>query len=279
MNTPIYTDLSGKSAVVTGAGEGIGYAIAEALLRQGANVVLNDINPDACTRAVTRLRRTGPGQVVACAGDAADPAFIKAFVEECLTRFGSVELVVANAGVTMFGSFLDFAPASFDRVMAVNLRGPYFLVQEAARAMQRLGHGGRVVVMGSNIGVQSYPQLSAYGMSKAALAMMSRALVPELAPLGITLNTLAPGATVTERTRLEQDDYGGAWGELIPRGQAAVPDDIARMCLFLLSEASAHLVGQTLVVDGGWTATSPLPQEASSAAVTRGDKVKVRSEE
>ncbi len=274
MNTPSYTDLSGKSAVITGAGEGIGYAIAEALVRQGTNVVLNDINPDACTRAVTKMRRVGPGHVVACAGDAADPALIKSLVAECVTRFGSVDLVVANAGVTMFGSFLDFTPESFDRVMQVNLRGSYFLVQEAAKAMQAGGHGGRVVVMGSNIGVQSYPQLSAYGMSKAALAMMSKALVPELAPLGITLNTLAPGATVTERTRLEQDDYGGAWGALIPRGQAAVPGDIAQMCLFLLSEASAHMVGQTLVVDGGWTATSPLPDEAASKEVLRGDVVK-----
>lgn len=273
MNAPNYPDLSGKSAVITGAGTGIGYAIAEALVRQGTNVVLNDIDGDTCTRAVTKLRRFGPGQVIACAGDAADPGFIKDFVAECVTRFGSVDLVIANAGVTMFGSFLDFTPDAFDRVMSVNLRGSYFLVQEAAKAMQAGGHGGRVVVMGSNIGVQSYPQLSAYGMSKAALAMMSKALVSELAPLGITLNTLAPGATITERTQLEQDDYGGTWAELIPRGQAAVPDDVAQMCLFLLSDASAHMVGQTLVVDGGWTATSPLPAEASSEEVLRGDQV------
>lgn len=273
MQSTNYPDLEGKAAVITGAATGIGYAIAEALIQQGVHVVLNDLDADAAREAVSKLRQLGPGQVVPCVGDAADPAFLKGFVAECVTRFGSVDLVIANAGVTMFGSFMDFTPEAFDRVMQVNLRGSYFLVQEAARAMQSQDGGGRIVLMGSNVGEQGYPQLTAYGMSKAALSMMSKALIHELSPLGISINTLAPGATVTERTKLEQADYAGTWAALVPRGQAAVPEDIANVCLFLLSDASAHMVGQTLIVDGGWTSTSPLPEEASSENVTRGDTV------
>ena len=117
------------------------------------------------------------------------------------------------------------------------------------------------------------PKLAAYAMSKAALRMLARNLVLELGPHGITLNTLAPGATLTERTRTEQADYAAVWSELVPRGQIAVPDDIANACLFLLSEASAHVNGQTLVVDGGWSATSPLPEEAASEQVLTPEKI------
>lgn len=270
---PTYPDLAGKAAVITGAGAGIGFAVAESMLRQGINVVLNDIDEDALGEAVARLRKMGPGRVSPCLGDSSDPAFIKRFVGRCVEEFGSIDLVVANAGITMFGSFLEFTPDNFDRVMQVNLRGTFFLVQEAARRMAELGHGGRVVLMGSNVGEQGYPQLTAYGMSKAALAMMSKVLIHELAPVGITLNTLAPGATLTDRTRLEQDDYAKVWGALVPRGQVAMPEDIANVCVFLLSEASAHMVGETVIVDGGWTATSPLPAEASTAQTLRGEGV------
>ena len=279
MNTPTpsptaqYPDLAGKAAVITGAGSGIGFAVAEGMLRQGINVVLNDIDADTLTEATAQLRKVGPGHVLPCLGDSSDPDFIRDFVAHCVEEFGSIDLVVANAGITMFGHFLDFQPENFDRVMQVNLRGSFFLVQEAAKAMQTQGHGGRVVLMGSNVGEQGYPQLTAYGMSKAALAMMSKVLIHELAPLDITLNTLAPGATLTERTRLEQDDYAKVWGELVPRGRVAMPEDIANVCLFLLSDASAHMVGETVVVDGGWTATSPLPAEASSEQTLRGDEV------
>ena len=268
-----YPDLAGKAAVITGAGSGIGFAVAQAMLMQGINVVLNDVDEDTLANAMAQLRKVGPGRVLPCLGDSSDPEFISGFVAHCVREFGSIDFVVANAGITMFGHFLDFQPENFDRVMQVNLRGTFFLVQEAAKAMKAQGHGGRVVLMGSNVGEQGYPQLTAYGMSKAAIAMMSKVLIHELAPLGITLNTLAPGATLTERTRLEQDDYAKVWGELVPRGQVAMPEDIANVCLFLLSGASAHMVGETVIVDGGWTATSPLPEEASSEQTLRGDEV------
>ncbi len=258
----IYKDLAGKSAIITGAGVGIGYAIAEGLLRAGANVLLNDIDEDLCYRAVQRLDKLEGGQVVACVGDASSIPFIDQLISDCQGTFGSIDLVIANAGITKFGSFLDFDVDAFDRVMNVNLRGSYFLVQRAALAMRKEGHGGRVVLMSSNVGLQAYPDLTAYSMSKAALQMMARSLVHELSPLNITINALAPGATLTERTQAEQEDYAGTWSGLVPRGAIAMPEDIANACLFLLSETSRHVHGTTLVVDGGWVATSPLPGES-----------------
>jgi len=269
MDTTVYGDLAGKAAIITGAGEGIGFAIAKGLLISGVDVVLNDVDPEACLNAVDRLKGVGKGRCLPCIGDASDLEFIDHFIDTCQREFGSIDLVIANAGITMFGSFFDFDVESFDRVMNVNLRGSYFLVQRAALAMRDAGNGGRVVLMSSNVGVQSYPHLTAYSMSKAALQMMARSLVHELSPLGITINALAPGATLTERTKYEQDDYAGTWSELVPRGAIAMPVDIANACLFLLSDVSRHVHGTTLVVDGGWVSTSPLPPEAHSDEVTK----------
>lgn len=273
----LYSDLAGKAAVITGAGEGIGFAIARALVHSGCDVVLNDVAPERAVEAARQLAEDGPGRCAAVAGDAADVDTVQRIVDTCTDEFGRLDYAVANAGITLFGDFDTFTPEAFDAVMGVNLRGAFFLVQRASLAMRELGNGGRVVLMGSNVGFQAYPKLTAYAMSKAALRMLARNLVLELGPSGITLNTLAPGATLTERTKTEQADYAAVWSELVPRGQIAVPDDIANACLFLLSEASAHVNGQTLVVDGGWSATSPLPEEAASADVLTPEKVAARA--
>ena len=269
----LYPDLAGKAAVITGAGEGIGFAIARALVSSGVDVILNDVAPERAVEAARELAAEGPGRCAAVAGDAGDVHTVQRVVDTCVDEFGRLDLVVANAGITLFGDFDAFTPEAFDAVMGVNLRGAFFLAQRASLAMRELGTGGRIVLMGSNVGLQAYPKLTAYAMSKAALRMLARNLVVELGPHGITINTLAPGATLTERTRTEQADYEAVWSELVPRGAIATPDDIAGAALFLLSEASAHVNGQTLVVDGGWSATSPLPEEAASEDVLTPEKI------
>ena len=265
--TNSYPDLAGKAAIVTGAGNGIGRAIAAALVAQGAHVILNDIDDELARLTAVEIDAAGPGRCVPCAGDAGDVSHVNELVALCEREFGAVDFAIPNAGITVFGDFEDVRPEAFDRILGVNLRGAYFLTQRATLAMRRAGRGGRVVLMSSNVGVQAYPKLSAYSMTKAALQMMARSLVHELGPHGITINALAPGATLTERTRLEQADYAGVWAELVPRGRIAMPEDIANTCLFLLSDASAHVNGQTLVVDGGWSVTSPLPEEVASDQV------------
>ena len=125
--------------------------------------------------------------------------------------------------------------------------------------MRLQGGGGRILLMSSTIGLRAYPHLAVYSMTKSALHMMARSLVLDLSPHEITINALAPGATITERTLQEDPDYKNAWAELIPDGKTAMPLDVARAAIFLLSSDAGHITGQTLVVDGGWTAVSPYP--------------------
>ena len=180
-------------------------------------------------------------------------------VREAVEEFGGLDVCVCNAGLTSWGDFFKYKPADFERVVGVNLRGTYFLAQAAARQFREQGRGGRIVLMSSVTGHQAVPYLSAYGMTKAALEMLARNLVLELSPHGIAINCVAPGAVITPRNLNDDPDYEATWAALTPVGQAIQVEDIANAALFLASEASGKITGQTIVVDGGWSATSPIP--------------------
>ncbi len=255
--------FSRKVAIVTGAGKGIGFEIARQLVQEGASVILNDIDHELAAAAAGRLLLEGPGKCAALAGDAGDTAFIHRLASETVNRFGRIDLVVANAGTTMFGDFFEVKAEDFQKVIHLNLQGPFFLAQQAARQMRIQGSGGRILLMSSTIGLRAYPQLALYSMTKAALNMMAKSLVLDLSRYGITINAVAPGATVTERTLLEDPDYESKWKELIPNSRIAVPGTIAKATLFLLSDDAEHITGQTLVIDGGWTAIGPYPDAAN----------------
>jgi 3-oxoacyl-[acyl-carrier protein] reductase len=256
-----YSGLKNKVAIITGAGEGIGYAIAQLLLKSGANVILNDLDEERANLAASQLDRKYPGSCLSFWGDAGDVGTINKMVDFTLSHFGKINFVVPNAGITLFGNFLEFTPQSFEKVMKVNLQGAFFLAQRAAKEMIKQGGGGRMVMMSSQVGIQAYHRLTAYSMTKAALQMLARNLAYELGPYQITVNAVAPGATLTERTKKEQPDYEGIWGKLIPRGVVGKPEDIAKVVLFLLSEEAAHINGQTIPVDGGWTVAGKYPED------------------
>lgn len=246
-----------KTAIVTGAGIGIGFEIAKQLAAQGAAVVLNDLDSDLAEKAALQIAAEG-GQVLPVGGNVSDLAILQKLVDEAVANFGSLDIAVANAGITTYGDFFEYPPEQFQQLVAVNLQGSFFLAQFAARQMKKQGTGGRILFMSSVTGHQSHRHLATYGMTKAGLEMLARGLVTELAPLGITVNAIAPGATLTERT-LHDPNYADTWEKLTPTGRPATVQDIAHAALFLLSPLSGQITGQTLVVDGGWTAVSPQP--------------------
>ena len=255
----MYTGIKDKVAIITGAGTGIGFAIASLLLENGAKVVLNDLDKAVSEKAALQLNSQAPGQCLAYSGDAGEIDVIEALVSFTLENFGKINFVIPNAGITLFGDFFEFRPEDFHKVVNLNLQGAFFLVQKATAVMKTQGEGGRVVLMSSITGIKSYPSLAAYSMTKAALRMFAKSLVLVLGQHQITINAIAPGATLTERTAFEEPDYAGAWGKLLPGGNVGKPSDMANTCLFLLSEEAAHINGQTLVVDGGWTVIGRYP--------------------
>ncbi|HLY68784.1 MAG TPA: SDR family oxidoreductase, partial [Puia sp.] len=236
---------------------GIGFEICRQLSLNGAHVLLNDIDEnlaDAASRKITNES----GNCMAVAGDVSDISFIDRLVDLAVEKFRSIDIVIANAGITLFGDFLSYPPTSFYKVMQVNLGGSFFLTQAAANKMKEQKNGGSILLMSSVTGHQAHKNLAAYGMTKAALEMLAKNLVIELSPHHININAIAPGATLTERT-VDDKDYERTWSRITPMGRPATTMDIAHAALFLVSDEAKHITGQSLVIDGGWTAVSPEP--------------------
>lgn len=250
-------NFEGQVAIVTGAGQGIGFEICRQLAAAGARVILNDIEENLTIEAANKIQAE-KGVCIPVSGDSAALPVIERMVDTAVQQFGKIDIIVANAGITLFGEFLDYPVASFNRVMEVNLGGSFFLAQHAARQMKQQAEGGSMLFMSSVTGHQAHKNLAAYGMSKAALEMLAKNLVIELSPFNINVNTIAPGATLTERT-VTDPGYKATWSRLTPLGRPASTGDIAQAALFLVSPMARHITGQSLVVDGGWTSVSPSP--------------------
>lgn len=247
-----------KVAIVTGAGQGIGFEICRYLAKEGANVILNDVDQALADDAAKSISEEASGNCKALAGDSSDITLIQKMVNTAVAEFGHLDIVIANAGITLFGDFFSYKPESFYRVMEVNLGGTFFLAQAAANQMKQQQTGGSLLFTSSVTGHQAHKNLAAYGMSKAALEMLAKNLVIELSEYKINVNTIAPGATLTNRTK-EDLDYEKTWTKITPMGRPASVTDIAEAALFLVSEKARHITGQSLIVDGGWTCISPSP--------------------
>lgn len=255
MNNKLFAD---QVAIVTGAAQGIGFEIARQLAVQGAGVILNDLHGALAEEAAAAIQKEG-GRCLAVAGDASDEKVIADMVQQAVGHFGKLTIAVANAGITLFGDFFEYPAADLRRVLETNLMGSFLLTQAAARQMRHQESGGRILLMSSVVGHQAHEYLAAYAMTKAGLEMLAKNLVLELSPHKITINAVAPGATLTERTLQEDPTYSKVWSGITPMGRPAIREDIAHAALFLLSPLSGHITGQSLVVDGGWTSVSPLP--------------------
>ena len=235
-----------KKYIVTGAGQGIGHQIALQLMGEGHLVVVNDIDPSLLSGPYIK------------AGDVSSPQFIKELVAFAQTLPGELAGCVCNAGITTFGSFWDYSPKSMKSLLDLNIQGTFFLIQEVAKAIRSAGNSGSIVVTSSVTGHQAHPYLAAYGMTKAALNQLVQNLVIDLSRVQIRINSVSPGATMTERTKKDVN-YLKEWSRLTPLGKPADVADIADAVCFFLSDKAKHITGQTLIVDGGWTSVSPPP--------------------
>lgn len=246
-------------AIITGAGQGIGFEIAKQLTQQGASVILNDSDNELSNNAAQKISSEG-GKCISVSGDAADVDMISLLVNTAVEKFGKLTLAIANAGLSLYGNFFEYTKADFDKVMQLNMGGSFFLAQAASSQMIKQQSGGSVLFMSSVVGHQGLKDLAAYAMTKAALEMLAKNLVVELSQHKISVNAIAPGATLTERT-LTFNDYLKEWSAITPMGRPATVADIANAALFLLSPATRHITGQSLIVDGGWTSVSPAPPD------------------
>jgi NAD(P)-dependent dehydrogenase (short-subunit alcohol dehydrogenase family) len=212
--------LSGRVALVTGAGRGIGREIALELGRAGASVAVNYYDePDRAEATAAEIGRLGV-RAMTVAADVGDATEVSRMVEEVTAGFGALHIMVNNAGVQTWTPFLDVTEAEWDLVIRTNLKGCFLCTQAAARAMHR---GGVVVNIGSGCNKVPFPGLVAYTASKGGIEMLTKVAAVELAPKRIRVNCVAPGAVEIERTRLEVDDYAGTWGAVTPLGRVGQP--------------------------------------------------------
>ncbi|NWG22524.1 MAG: SDR family oxidoreductase [Chloroflexi bacterium] len=251
--------FEGQVAIVTGASREIGAAISEALAAQGCAILAAHLGePERATALVERIRAAG-GRALAHDADLSSVDANYALVARAVAAFGRVDILAANAGITISTPFLDTSEAEWDRLCNVNLKGSFFAAQAAARQMIAQRGGGRIIFSASVTGVQALAGLSAYGITKAALRHMAKTLARELGAHGITVNALGIGAILNERNLSTDPAYETHWGAITPTGRVGMPSDVAQALLFLASPGAAHITGHTLMVDGGWTLTSPMP--------------------
>jgi 2-deoxy-D-gluconate 3-dehydrogenase len=254
-------DLRGKCAVVTGGAAGIGFGIASRLAEAGAAVIVADVDGPAAEAAASRLR-AADRRAQAVAADVSAAGDVRRLFEAAEAAYGGVDILVNNAGIYPFRTAQQMTEAEWDRVLDVNLKGAFLCAQAAAGRMRAQGRGGVILNIASIDSVHpSAVGLPHYDASKGGLLMLTKSLALELAPLGIRVLALAPGAVATEGSRAQTErllERGLDLEQLrkrvlakIPLGRTGVPDDVARVALFLVSDAAAYMTGTLVVVDGG----------------------------
>jgi glucose 1-dehydrogenase len=247
--------LAGKVALVTGASQGIGRAIAERFAREGADVVVNYRSGPAMAAEVVEFARAAGVRAEAIQADVSSVEAVTRLVDEAVARLGRVDVLVNNAGVETHAPFWEVSESDYDKVLDVNLKGTFFATQAVVRHLRATGRAGRVVNISSVHEELPFPNFAAYCASKGALKMLTRNLAVELGPLGITINNVAPGAIVTPINRALLNDAVKlrSLTEQIPLARLGSTDDVAGVAAFLASDEAAYVTGSTYVVDGGLT--------------------------
>lgn len=246
--------LKGKRSIVTGAARGIGYAIARKFSEEGSKVAIIDVDAQGGERAARKLRSEVGADVFFIAADVSHELDVKRFFEKALREFGRIDVLVNNAGIHMAKPTINVELQEWNRIIEVNLTGVFLCSKEAAKHMINIG-GGSIINIASIDGIVALPERAAYCVSKAGVIQLTKVLAVEWAKYGIRVNAIAPGYTKTEIVR-SLIARGVVKEEKVtqrcPMGRMANPSEIALAALYLASDESSYVTGETLVVDGGW---------------------------
>ncbi|HNQ45184.1 MAG TPA: SDR family NAD(P)-dependent oxidoreductase [bacterium] len=241
-----------KTALITGAGQGIGRGIAVRLARDGYNIAIADINLNNLAEAAQEISALGV-RVLKIEADVSSAHDVQHMIQATVDEFESLDVLVNNAGIYPFTPFMDITEEQWDKVIAVNLKSVFLCSQAAARIMP---DGSRIIMTSSVASMLGFSGLVHYCASKGGINGLVRALALELAPRQITVNAVAPGSIITPGTSNIDEGSQKATMAKIPLGRLGKPQDIAAAVAFLASEGAGYITGQVLVVDGGWTIQS-----------------------
>ena len=255
--------LSGRVALVTGAGRGIGKGIALELARAGCRIAVNYVTePEKARETVAEVRALGV-EALAVEADVSQAGAVIEMVDRVVREFKALDILVNNAGTQTFKPLLDVTEAEWDLVVNTNLKGCFLCTQSAARFMKDHG-GGSIVNIGSGCNKVAFPNLVAYTASKGGIEMFTKVAAVELGPHGIRVNCVAPGAIEIERTKQELPDYAGTWGTITPLRRIGYADDVARAVAFLAGPNASFISGQTIWVDGALFSQAPWAEPVKS---------------
>lgn len=239
-----------KTAIVTGAGQGIGRGIALAFAQENYNVVASDINLDECRKTAEEIKKSG-GNSLAVKCDVSKKSEVEDLMSQAVKKFKKIDVLVNNAGIFPSVPFSEMMEKDWDKVLDVNLKSVFLCSQSVCKSMPA---GGRIINISSIASLVGFEGLVHYCASKGGINGLVRALALELAPKKITVNAIAPGAIETPgATKVMAEEARKQTVGLIPLARFGLPQDIANAALFLASEKSDYITGQTIVVDGGWT--------------------------
>jgi 3-oxoacyl-[acyl-carrier protein] reductase len=247
----ISTDLSGRTALVTGAAQGLGRCIAKSLAAAGAKVACIDVNAESLAGTVAEIRAAG-GAAEPLACDVTQSERVGEVVDQVLAMWGKLDILVNNAGVTRDNVIVRMKDEQWDLVLNINLRGTFLFTRAAARPMMK-ARGGRIINVASVSGLMGNPGQVNYSASKAGVIGLTRTVARELASRNITVNAVAPGFIATDMTAKLGEEMLQAIRKEIPLGRLGEPQDVADAVLFLASDAAAFITGHILTIDGGLT--------------------------
>jgi 3-oxoacyl-[acyl-carrier protein] reductase len=241
--------LKDKVAIVTGGARGIGRAIALAFAQEGADIAVADVNLEEAQKTAKDIEAIGR-QALAVVMDVTDPVKVDEAVNKILDKFGKVDILVNNAGITKDNLLLRMSDADWDAVIKVNLKGTFNCTKAVSRPMVKQRYG-KIVNIASIIGLIGNPGQANYSASKAGIIALTKTAAKELASRNINVNAVAPGFIQTEMTAKLSEDLKEKMKQVIPMDKFGTPEDVAAVCVFLASEDSSYITGQTIVVDGG----------------------------